>query len=76
MKFSFIPAHFGFFAVVLSAPVQLQNKVIGDLPLRATGGIGTCTTHTCSDRLLVGEKAEPLIFARKKESCFSKVKHA
>ena len=33
------------------------------------------TTRICSERLLVGEKAKPLIFARKKESCFPKVEH-
>ena len=59
------------------APVQLQCKVIGDWPLRAARGNGTsiCTTHTCSERLLVGEKAKPLIFAWKKESCFPKVEY-
>ena len=57
------------------APVQLQCKAIGDWPLRAARGNGTCTTHTCSERLLVGEKAKPLIFARKKESCFPKVEY-
>ena len=57
------------------APVQLLCKVIGDWRLRAAGGFGICTTHTCSKRLLVGEKAKLLIFARKKESCFPKVEH-
>ena len=57
------------------APVQLQCKVIGDWPLRATRGNGICTTHNCSERLLVGQKAKPLIFARKKESCFPKVEY-
>ena len=57
------------------APVQFLCKVIGDWPLRVAGRIGTCTTHTCSERLLVGEKAKPLIFARKRESCFPKAKH-
>ena len=56
-------------------PVQLLCKVIGDWPLRAAGRIGTCTTLTCSERLLVGEKAKPLIFARKRKRCFSKVEH-
>ena len=77
LEFSFTPAHRGFFCCrpLCIAPVQLQCKVIGDWPLHAAGGIGTCTTHTCSERLLVGEKAKPLIFARKKESCFPKVEH-
>ena len=58
-----------------AAPVQLQCTVIGDWPLRAARGNGICTMHTCSERLLVGEKAKPLIFARKKESCFPKVEY-
>ena len=57
------------------APVQMLCEVIGDWPLRAAGRFGICTTHTCSERLLVGEKAKLLIFARKRESCFPKVKH-
>ena len=48
------------------APVQVRCKVIGDWPLRAAGGIDTCTTHTCSERLLVGEKTKPLIWSREK----------
>ena len=59
------------------APMQLLCKVIaiGDWPLCAAGRIGTCTTHTCSKRLLVCEKAKTLIFARKRESCFPKAEH-
>ena len=57
------------------APVQLLCKVIGDWPLRAADRFGICTTHTCSERLLVGEKAKLLVFARKRESCFPKVEH-
>ena len=57
------------------APVQSQCKDIGDWPLRAARGNGICTTHICSERLLVGEEAKPLIFVRKKESCFPKVEH-
>ena len=55
--------------------VQLLCKVIGDWPLRAAGRFGICTTHTCSERLLVGEKAKQPIFARKRESCFPKAEH-
>ena len=72
------PQHIsGFFCCrpLCIAQVQLQCKVIGDWPLRAARGNGICTTHICSKRLLVGEKAKPLIFARKKESCFPKVEH-
>ena len=74
---SFIPAHIGLFCCrpLCIAPVQLQCKVIGDWPLRAPRENGICTTHICSEHLLVGEKAKPLIFERKKESCFPKVEH-
>ena len=65
---SFVPAHIGVFAVVLSA------LCIAPM-LRAARGNGICTTHNCSERLLVGEKAKPLIFARKKESCLPKVEY-
>ena len=57
------------------APVQLLCKVIGDWPLRGAGRFGICTTHTCSERLLVGEKAKLLTFAGKRESYFPKVEH-
>ena len=57
------------------APVRLLCKVIGDWPLRAAGGIGTCTTHTCSECVLVGAKAKPPIFARKRDSYFPKAEH-
>ena len=72
----FIPAHLGFFAVVLSASHQCscyaKSSATG---LCAADRTGTSTTHTCSERLLVGEKAKPLIFVRKRESCFTKVEH-
>ena len=65
-EFSFIPAHLGFFS---------YSGKSSDWPLHAEGRIGTCTTHTCSQRLLVVEKAKPLIFTRKKENCFPKVEY-
>ena len=54
-EFSFIPAHFGLFCCrpLCIAPVQLHCKANGDWPLRAAGGIDTCTTHTCSKRVWV-----------------------
>ena len=52
-----------------------KSSATGLWHLRAARGNGICTTHTCSERLLVGEKAKALIFARKKESCFPKVEY-
>ena len=64
----FSTAHLGFFCCrsACIAPVRLQNKVIGDWHLRSAGGIGTCTTHTCSERSLVGEKAKTTDYRAKK----------
>ena len=71
---SFVPAHIGVFAVVLSASHQCSCSAKSSAA--ATGlcapHVGmVCTTHTCSERLLVGEKAKPLIFARKKGKLLS-----
>ena len=66
---------FGCRPLCIAPQCSLLCKVIGDWPLRAADRFGICTTHTCSERLLVGEKAKQPIFARKRESCFPKAEH-